>query len=571
MDGPLRKPDPVFGRRSTNDRLNSWKEIAAYFRTSTRTVQRWEKTESLPIHRHLHDKLGSIYASESELDSWWKNRREGGEQEAPEDPVASERAATWRLPRLVWALALVGVLVIAGFVFWRLAATDSARQRPLNIVPLTSYPGAEHYPSFSPDGSRVAFSWDGEKQDNFDIYSLPVAGGTPFRLTSDPATETSPAWSPDGRWIAFIRYLPKGKAGIFLTTPVGRVERQLTEVFPPARRVGFYGHFLSWSPDSRWIATADRVSPEMPFGLVLVSIETGSKQVLTSGNDISPAFSPDGHSLAFVRILSFAVSELYLLALADDLKPKGEPIRQTYENRMTTSPVWSPDAAEILFASGDVWVSRLYRTARSGHGTAREVEFVGEAGPILAVSRAPHGKGYRLVYERELFDSNIWRVRMSTDGSVAPPACLISSTRVDFNPQISPDGKKITFESNRSGSTEIWACDRDGLDAVQLTSFGGPLTGAVRWSPDSERLAFNSRLNGQSDIYLINARGGNPERLTHEPSNEDLPSWSRDGRWIYFHSDRGGASQIWRMKADGSSILRITRNGGACGVGLHRR
>ena len=199
MDGPLRKPDPVPGRLSVNDRLHSWKEIAAYFQTSTRTVQRWEKTEGLPVHRHLHDKLGSIYAFESELDFWWKNLRESGKQEVPKDLVASPQTPLWRLPRLVWALALCGAVGIAAFVFWRLAATDRAQQEPLNIVPLTSYPGAERYPSFSPDGSRLTFSWDGEKKDNFDIYSLPIAGGTPFRLTSDPAMETSPAWSPDGQ------------------------------------------------------------------------------------------------------------------------------------------------------------------------------------------------------------------------------------------------------------------------------------------------------------------------------------------------------------------------------------
>jgi dipeptidyl aminopeptidase/acylaminoacyl peptidase len=139
---------------------------------------------------------------------------------------------------------------------------------------------------------------------------------------------------------------------------------------------------------------------------------------------------------------------------------------------------------------------------------------------------------------------------------------LISSTRIDFNPQISPDGKKIAFESNRSGSTEIWVCNTDDLSAVQLTSFGGPLTGAVRWSPDNERIAFNSRIGGQADIYVVNARGGTPERLTYEASNDDLPSWSRDGWWIYFHSARGGSSQIWKMRSDGSGAVQVTKRGG---------
>jgi len=58
----------------TNDRLDSWKEIAGYLNRSVRTVTRWEREESLPVHRHLHSKSGSVYAYKAELDDWWKNR-----------------------------------------------------------------------------------------------------------------------------------------------------------------------------------------------------------------------------------------------------------------------------------------------------------------------------------------------------------------------------------------------------------------------------------------------------------------------------------------------------------------
>src|SRR5579864_3135170 len=60
------------------DRLDSWKEIAAYLRRDVRTVQRWEKKESLPVHRHLHDKLGSIYAYRNELTDWFNTRHQAG-------------------------------------------------------------------------------------------------------------------------------------------------------------------------------------------------------------------------------------------------------------------------------------------------------------------------------------------------------------------------------------------------------------------------------------------------------------------------------------------------------------
>jgi Tol biopolymer transport system component/DNA-binding winged helix-turn-helix (wHTH) protein len=482
-----------------------------------------------------------------------------------EQPGSLEFAATRKgalvRPAVVFALALgvsaAGWLIISGL-------TSKPPSSPLRVVPMTSYQGAERFPSFSPDGSQVAFTWDGEKQDNFDIYTRPIGHETPFRLTSDPGKDMSPAWSPDGRWIAFLRFGPDGKAGVFLTTPLSRAERQLTEIVSPWIRVGFFGSFLSWSPDCKWIVTADANSPGSPFGLVVISVKTGEKRTLTSpppkgGNDIAPAFSPDGRLLAFIRILSFPVSELYLLGLTDDLKPKGEPVRLTYEDRRTTSPVWSQDGREIIFASGDVFNSRLYRIAVHEPGKPREIEWVGEAGPVLAISHAAR----RLAYVREVFDPNIWRVQIGADGeTVGAPASLIPSTRVDFNQQFSPDGKKVAFVSNRSEHTEIWVCDSDGANVVRLTSFGGPLTECPRWSPDGERIVFQSHSKGQLDVFLINVRGGTPERLTREPSDEGAPSWSRDGRWIYFHSNRSGTSQVWKMRTDGSGAVRVTKQGG---------
>jgi len=73
---------------------------------------------------------------------------------------------------------------------------------------------------------------------------------------------------------------------------------------------------------------------------------------------------------------------------------------------------------------------------------------------------------------------------------------------------ISSDGQKITFRSNRSGSFEIWTCDSDGSNPIQLTLLGAPNTGTPRWSPDGRQIAFDSRKEGHADIYVINAEGG---------------------------------------------------------------
>ena len=116
--------------------------------------------------------------------------------------------------------------------------------------------------------------------------------------------------------------------------------------------------------------------------------------------------------------------------------------------------------------------------------------------------------------------------------------------------------------ANRSGNWEIWVCDRNGQNAVQVTSFGGPFVTNPTWSPDGERLAFDSDVNGQWDIFVVSANGGKPQRMTSDPANDGNPSWSKDGRWIYFDSARSGQQQVWKMPANGGDAVQLTRDGG---------
>jgi Tol biopolymer transport system component len=117
--------------------------------------------------------------------------------------------------------------------------------------------------------------------------------------------------------------------------------------------------------------------------------------------------------------------------------------------------------------------------------------------------------------------------------------------------------------SDRSGDLEIWVCDSDGSNPVQLTSFRGPMVTNPRWSPDGGRIAFDSDAEGkQFDIWVINANGGKPKRMTTDPANDGNPSWSRDGRWIYFDSFRTGVQQVWKIPEAGGDAIQVTRDGG---------
>jgi Tol biopolymer transport system component len=184
---------------------------------------------------------------------------------------------------------------------------------------------------------------------------------------------------------------------------------------------------------------------------------------------------------------------------------------------------------------------------------------VGEGGFDLAISH----RGNRLAYSRRIFDINIWRLEVAgPNAKTAVPTMFISTTQIDTSPQFSPDGKKIAFASNRSGSFEIWVCDSDGSNAMKLTSFGGPSVTTPRWSPDGERLTFDSTAEGQFDIYTIEANGGKPHRLTTDPANDGDPSWSHDGRWIYFDSNRTGEAQVWKVPVTGGAQIQVTKKGG---------
>jgi dipeptidyl aminopeptidase/acylaminoacyl peptidase len=167
-----------------------------------------------------------------------------------------------------------------------------------------------------------------------------------------------------------------------------------------------------------------------------------------------------------------------------------------------------------------------------------------------------------LAYTQRADDRNIWRQELSGGSAVGSPSKWIASTRDETLPQISPDGTRIVFASDRSGSKEIWRCESDGTGAMALTSFGGPATSAPRWSPDGRLVTFECRASDNSDIYVISAEGGTPRQLTTDPSEDTTPSWSHDGRWIYFSSNRTGEQQVWKLPADGGEAVQLTNGGG---------
>ncbi|HET9318692.1 MAG TPA: DUF5050 domain-containing protein [Bryobacteraceae bacterium] len=169
-----------------------------------------------------------------------------------------------------------------------------------------------------------------------------------------------------------------------------------------------------------------------------------------------------------------------------------------------------------------------------------------------------------MAYSQFTIDVDIWKLDLNVDRPIQrPPIDLISSTRVDHEPQYSPDGKRIVFSSNRSGSFEIWVCNSDGSNPVPLTSFASSnIVSGPRWSPDGAFIYFHYNPGGKSGWYVISSEGGGLRRL----DVDNLEGLSRDGKWIYFVSNRSGEDQIWKMPVSGRGAVQITKKGGDTAV-----
>jgi Tol biopolymer transport system component len=141
---------------------------------------------------------------------------------------------------------------------------------------------------------------------------------------------------------------------------------------------------------------------------------------------------------------------------------------------------------------------------------------------------------------------------------------VVSSTRLETNPALSSDGRRLAFSSDQSGFSEIWTSDPDGNGATRLTSTNSANTGSPDWSPDGKQIVFDSRIERRPHLYLVPAVGGRPRKLMD--ASGVVPHWSPDGKWIYYSSDASGQMEIWRVYPTGSSPERITKKGGFGGI-----
>ena len=427
-----------------------------------------------------------------------------------------------------WLWVLAGAFFAAVLAWWggRQSVQPISSEFPsTQPIPITSLPGIEQHPTFSPDGSQVAFSWNGPDRGDFDIYVKSVSGaGLPHRLTDHPADDIMPAWSPDGQTIAFWRS-NGNQSGIFLVSPLGGNERGVFDNRPPIRGNRYDSSQLSWSPDGTQLAYTD--TRKVPFPIAIFSLTTGEEEVLTDppagGFDLFPAFSPDGRHVAWSRwAMGLGHPGVFTISLADRERER----RSELAGR---GIAWSGDSQSLITSQSSMFMRGPLRELNLADGTERPVP-----NTSLGIYPAAARTRGRFAYAMRLLNLDVLRVDLAPGPSELVSAReIFASTRLEMAPQISPDGSRIVLTSSRTGNrgNRLWVGGSNGSDFVDVASSAGI---AARWSPDNGRIAFERRTpRGMQGIYVVDADGGGRPSASQIPR---IPPPSPAGRRTVKHS-----------------------------------
>ncbi len=471
-----------------------------------------------------------------------------------DQPVTDEPRSGVRSRKLAASWAVAGILVaaIAAYGSW-IYSENRLPKRTEALVPqaLTSYPGQEAYPMLSPDGKSLAFTWTGPEGKGSDVYVQPIGTYEPIQLTNQLHRDESPVWSPDGALIAFLRNFG-GYQEVRLVPSSGGPETLLTTV-----RGAVTSPALDWSPSGDLLAVATQNGV---IGIRVADPDRPPIRYSLRGNvGRYPRFDPSGERLAFVVDNLDGPDEFRVVPVNGD---NSAAVRLSSPEMLAHAPAfqfaWSADGKRLIYSG---YGEEPFRSIDIANGSLEVLPMPNR------IARAPRIRGNELVYYSLVeWTTNVWAVDLDSetarDGTLqARP--LIQSSRRQYSPRFSSDSSSIVFTSDRSGSREIWTCDRDGGAVKKLTSSGTRQVGSPVFSPDGSEVAFDGLIEDDAgDIYVLNREGGKPRRLTQSHADDILPSWSADGRWIYFASNRGGGYDVWKIPSEGGKPERVTTGGG---------
>jgi Tol biopolymer transport system component len=448
---------------AAGERLDSWKEIAAYLKRSVRTVHRWEKEEGLPVHRQLHKDLGSVFAYKSELDAWSNGRSVHARprQEADENS-SSKRYLAILAASLMTTAALVAA--IAYLPSRRSGDTRSEQDaRVAGLELFSTFPGSHRSPAVSPDGRSVAFI--SETGGTPQVWIKNLATGDPVQITFGDLPAVRPRWAGGGDRIIYSRL----GDGVWSIAPSGGEPRQIVKDGRNAD-VSSDGARLVFERASQvFIADADGAGPTQVPRLPLRLIE--------HYGDSWPTFSPDGKSIAVFLGEQGRYGDYWIVPVNGD-----EPRRVTADLQEGGAPAWTPDGKALIVSSARSGSVNLWRVPVAGGppqplttGTGEDVD------PIVS----PDG--------RTLLFANVkrtWSLVVQDVRSGARRTLLEKRTPLAF-PRYSPDGRRIALMArNARGEMQLFVMGADGSNLTAVTDGAGELNIMPQWSGDGETLYF---------------------------------------------------------------------------------
>ena len=549
MDHPSTGTLP--SEKPLEDRLDSWKEIAGYLNRDVTTVQRWEKREGMPVHRHVHARMGSVYAFRAELEVWARGRKlqtaqENGNGALPSDvpvqpPGSLARPHRWRF----WLLAAaVGVLLAAGVARW-LQRSEYFWRSPIagaRIQTVTEFGGVEQAAAVSRDGHFVAFLSDRGGQ--MDVWLTQVGSGELHNLTNGSVKElVNPSvrtlgFSPDGSLVTYWVRKDGGSSGDDIS--VWAVPTLGGEPRP----------YLNGAAEFDWTHDGSRLAYHTPGPGDPLFVSDGmprsqDRPIFTAPAGLHshfPLWSRDGVFLYVV--LGGLPDKLDVWRIPSG---GGVPDRITSQNTYVGYPVLV-DGRTLMYLASDSdgegpWIYSVDVERRMAH----QLTF----GLDRYTSLAASADGRRLVATLASPKRTLWRLPITDSSATISAAAPISlTTDTGFSPRFGPD--YLLYVSATGTSESIWklanGITRKLWSGEEARIFGGPAI-----SPDGRSVAFSVRQRGQVLLYVMEADGTNVRVVTDSLDLQGAPAWGPDGQSLTSAVVDHGVPHLFRIPVHGRS------------------
>ena len=510
----------------------------------------------MPVHRHLHDKLGSVFAYRSELDAWWESRRAGleGQANAAAPPIQApgreQTAQPTEKPRphrtRFALLATLATLLLVGTLAWLISERRDSWHSPLanaRFTRLSDFGGAEQAAALSRDGKQVAFL--AEQNGHMDVWGG-VVGASRYRNLTEGAIPNivNPAlrvldFSADSTLVTMWTRRADGSQPDdvnVLAVPLGG--GPLRPYLPGAAE-------FAWSGDHRLVYHT--TAPGDP----LFVREAGGSQdrriyVAPAGMHCHfPTWSPDSAFIYFLRGLPPDDWDVWRI------RPSGTGLQQiTAQKTRMAYPVML-DSRTVAYLATDAdgsgpWMYAVDVERRLPHRISTGLESY--------TSLAASADGSRLVTTIATPHTSLWRLSLGSEGTAAAPSGPSLVAANGLTPRFGPD--LILYVSGQGTRESLWSLQRGATREI-WSSPRARIIGSPALSPDGRSVAFAAREGERSRLYLVDADGGHVRVVTDSLALRGNLAWTPDGHSLVSAVIRDGEPRVMRIPLSGDAPVPL--------------